>query len=290
MNKQKGIASVVVMVAMLVMAVALPITTKLVQQSQENRSKATDLSTCLSGQTRWMYKNGNCVQGPISTCESCSSQVFATSLSYPCYGEKEGCCGAHPSASSCVTTYTCSAKACSANYGCMRNGVYTSSTADCSTPIGTVTRTYDASCPKRYGAGGGNDNACPVATPTVKPTATPTKTLTTYTCSAKDCSANYGCMRNGVYTSSTADCSTPIGTVTRTYDASCPKRYGAGGGNDDACPATKPTFTVTTTTTSNSATLSIRDGANIHHVGVNKDGTFLGLMTGTSSVWGYTVS
>ncbi|MDD4136014.1 MAG: hypothetical protein PHN66_03020, partial [Candidatus Shapirobacteria bacterium] len=103
-------------------------------------------------------------------------------------------------------------------------------------------------------------------------------------------SANYGCMRNGVYTSSTADCSTPIGTVTRTYDASCPKRYGAGGGNDDACPATKPTFTVTTTTTSNSATLSIRDGANIHHVGVNKDGTFLGLMTGTSSVWGYTVS
>jgi len=40
MNKQKGIASLVIMIAMLIMAVALPITTKLVQQTQENRSKA----------------------------------------------------------------------------------------------------------------------------------------------------------------------------------------------------------------------------------------------------------
>ena len=40
MNKQKGISQIVVMVIMLVLAIALPITTKLVQQSQENRSKA----------------------------------------------------------------------------------------------------------------------------------------------------------------------------------------------------------------------------------------------------------
>ncbi|MDD4382745.1 MAG: hypothetical protein PHD49_01225, partial [Candidatus Shapirobacteria bacterium] len=241
MNKQKGIASIVVMVAMLVIAIALPITTKLVQQSQENRSKATDFDTCWSGQTRWMYKGGQCQSGEIKHCESCKDAMAGTQVTgfYPCYGTEDGCTGAHPS----TTTYTCSAKACSANYGCMRNGVFTSSTSDCSTPIGTVSRTYDASCPKRNGAGGGNDNACPAATPTVKPTATPTRVPTpaTYTCSAKACSANYGCMRNGVFTSSDAACTTPIGTVPRTYDASCPKRNGAGGGNDDACQSTTTT-------------------------------------------------
>ena len=40
MNKQKGIVSTLAVVMMLVMAVALPITTKLVQQNQENRSNA----------------------------------------------------------------------------------------------------------------------------------------------------------------------------------------------------------------------------------------------------------
>jgi len=237
MNKQKGIASVVVMVAMLVMAVALPITTKLVQQSQENRSSAA------SNYYYYLTSSGSCVKtsstyASLSACQSSLAYYISTgevkANSSTCYSDKY--CSTISSVP--ATTYTCSAKACSANYGCMRNGVYTSSTADCSTPIGTVTRTYDASCPKRYGAGGGNDNACPVATPTVKPTATPTKTPTTYTCSAKACSANYGCMRNGVYTSSTADCSTPIGTVTRTYDVNCPKRNGAGGGNDDACQST----------------------------------------------------
>jgi len=42
MNKQKGIASMAVMIVMLIMAVALPVTTKLVQQTQENRSKAAE--------------------------------------------------------------------------------------------------------------------------------------------------------------------------------------------------------------------------------------------------------
>jgi len=42
MNKQKGISQIIVMVVMLVLAIALPITTNLVKKSQENRSKATD--------------------------------------------------------------------------------------------------------------------------------------------------------------------------------------------------------------------------------------------------------
>ncbi|MDD4026662.1 MAG: dockerin type I domain-containing protein [Candidatus Shapirobacteria bacterium] len=43
MNKQKGISQIVVMVVMLVLAVALPLTTNLVKKSQENRSKAFPL-------------------------------------------------------------------------------------------------------------------------------------------------------------------------------------------------------------------------------------------------------
>ena len=39
MNKQKGITSIAVMIIMLVLAIALPVTTRLVQQNQENRSK-----------------------------------------------------------------------------------------------------------------------------------------------------------------------------------------------------------------------------------------------------------
>ncbi len=45
MNKQKGIASIAVIVVLL-MVVALPITIKLVQQVQENRSKATVENVC----------------------------------------------------------------------------------------------------------------------------------------------------------------------------------------------------------------------------------------------------
>ena len=51
-------------------------------------------------------------------------------------------------------------------------------------------------------------------------------------------------MRNGVFTSSTADCSTPIGTVNRTYDASCPRISDdvlntlGSSGNNDACQTT----------------------------------------------------
>jgi len=41
MNKQKGISQIWIMVIMLVLAIALPITTNLVKKSQENRSKAT---------------------------------------------------------------------------------------------------------------------------------------------------------------------------------------------------------------------------------------------------------
>jgi len=43
LTEQRGIAQIFIMVAMLILAVALPVATKLVQQSQENRSKAASV-------------------------------------------------------------------------------------------------------------------------------------------------------------------------------------------------------------------------------------------------------
>ena len=67
MNRQKGISQILVMVIMLVLAIALPITTKLVQQSQENRSKATTFDctilnkdACLEHKSECWFNGGNC--------------------------------------------------------------------------------------------------------------------------------------------------------------------------------------------------------------------------------------
>ena len=59
MNKQKGISQIVVMIIMLVLAIALPVTTRLVQKSQENRSKATAAGTKVYGQR--CTSNAECI-------------------------------------------------------------------------------------------------------------------------------------------------------------------------------------------------------------------------------------
>ena len=201
MNKQKGIASMVVMVAMLVMAVALPIATKLVQQNQENRSKATSnvsysgtcqtscVNNACSGSSLQLGGNysstteadclcgaSNCSKyyinrsGALVGCEQTTSSHISSSActrvaGTTCYSSYSAC-----RAATSTTTYTCSARACSANYGCMRNGVFTSSDAACTTPIGTVSRTYDASCPRISDAvlatlgSSGNNDACQITT------------------------------------------------------------------------------------------------------------------------------
>jgi hypothetical protein len=149
-----------------------------------------------------------------------------------------------------------------------------------------VSYNTDCSCPKRYGAGGGNDDTCNSCGGGGQ----------TYNCPAS-CSANYGCRKVAAFQSSTSDCGSPIGNVSYSTDCSCPKRNGAGGGNDDTCNSCGgsgggvPAFTPTVTTTSNSLTISIRDGANIHHIAVvDSAGKWLGNMIGASSMWGYTVS
>jgi hypothetical protein len=61
MKQNKGISQIVVMVIMLILAIALPITTKLVQKSQENRSKATAAGTKVYGQR--CESNSECKSG-----------------------------------------------------------------------------------------------------------------------------------------------------------------------------------------------------------------------------------
>ena len=117
MNKQKGISQVIVMVIMLVLAIALPITTKLVQQSQENRSSAANYSgtcetscvnnacsgspfqlgigskmeaDCLCGasgcNTYYIFSNNTCTP----TNSKHVSQLYCTALGYGvCYTQSE---------------------------------------------------------------------------------------------------------------------------------------------------------------------------------------------------------
>jgi hypothetical protein len=51
-NRQKGIAQLVVVAVMAFLALGLPLTTKLVQQNQENRSQAAFISTADGGEVR----------------------------------------------------------------------------------------------------------------------------------------------------------------------------------------------------------------------------------------------
>ncbi|HPT66252.1 MAG TPA: dockerin type I domain-containing protein [Candidatus Woesebacteria bacterium] len=67
MKKQKGISQIAVMIVMLVLAIALPITTNLVKKSQENRSKAATFDctifnkeTCLQNKEECWFNGGNC--------------------------------------------------------------------------------------------------------------------------------------------------------------------------------------------------------------------------------------
>lgn len=60
MNRQKGIAKIVIMIVILVLAIVLPLTIKLAQQNQESRSKANLEGTCDSvGGVCLLYGDNN---------------------------------------------------------------------------------------------------------------------------------------------------------------------------------------------------------------------------------------
>jgi len=57
LNRQKGISQILILVIMGVLAVALPVTTKLVQQNQENRSSAVSLGAACSDHNKLACSN-----------------------------------------------------------------------------------------------------------------------------------------------------------------------------------------------------------------------------------------
>jgi len=113
-----------------------------------------------SGLVHSAVANPNSLGGTTANSE-CTNSGFQNNAS--CKNINNGVAGCDDAFNCCsceAKIYDCTAKACSNNYGCMRNGDFKSSTEDCANPIGTVNRTYDENCPKRNGAGGGNDDNC----------------------------------------------------------------------------------------------------------------------------------
>jgi len=113
MNKQRGISQIAVMVVMLVLAIALPITTNLIKQSQENRSKASGT---------WSYYAPNAVGSVVckttdvsyasqSECEaalsSCKNNIKAQHEGWACYGN-QGTCYPNSSCTVASTKTSCS--------------------------------------------------------------------------------------------------------------------------------------------------------------------------------------
>lgn len=79
MKQSKGIAQLAVIIIMLVVAIALPITTSLVQRSQENRSKATE--TCVSAGgwcdlTGYNTDKGEVISGDFSDCKRINGGIY----------------------------------------------------------------------------------------------------------------------------------------------------------------------------------------------------------------------
>ena len=113
MNKQRGISQIAVMVVMLILAIALPITTNLIKQSQENRSKASGT---------WSYYAPNAVGSVVckttdvsyasqSECEaalsSCKNNIKAQHEGWACYGN-QGTCYPNSSCTVASTKTSCS--------------------------------------------------------------------------------------------------------------------------------------------------------------------------------------
>jgi len=76
LTEQRGIAQIFIMVAMLILAVALPVATKLVQQNQETRSRAaTPTCSSMSG-SPFCHTDGNrwiCMSGVAQKIETCTN-------------------------------------------------------------------------------------------------------------------------------------------------------------------------------------------------------------------------
>jgi len=216
MNKQRGISQIAVMIVMLVLAIALPITTNLIKQSQENRSKAAE---SYSYYQNW---NGVCTKTDINyeskaSCESalsaCNSNTRARNEGWACY-ENKGTCytnsscvtSAKPSCSSlggsCMNVATCNEEGGSVITGtdCSAACCKVSTPTTCTGKFGSSSTCVSASyCPDASEQGhadncGSGLICCPsdkVSTNTVTPTTAPT------TGGSSTCNGTYHCVYSG---------------------------------------------------------------------------------------------
>ena len=132
--RQDGFAQVFVLVGMLLVAISLPITTKLVQQNQENRSNAIT-SRCSSGETK-------CTDGYKYTCNNSNwkkTTTKCTKKTTVTTPKKTTTATTVKTATGCTSLTT--SKACE-DYGCNWN----SSTKKCGTTTKTTTTTKDCVC------------------------------------------------------------------------------------------------------------------------------------------------
>ena len=104
MIKRKGLAQIPLMIGLLIMAVAVPVATKLVQESQDTRNQAanpcgglgagcsTSLGGCCSG---YVCTYGFCTKAPVPTCRSLGNPCDINNpccSPYTCSGSYGGTC------------------------------------------------------------------------------------------------------------------------------------------------------------------------------------------------------
>ena len=116
LKKQRGIASVLVIIGMFLTVFALPVATKLVQQNQENRSSAAGGTTCSSFPKD--IGNKTCNGSYVKTCQTTNgSTVQWVQSSSPC---EHGCSGG-----TCKSAPTCTWS--TGNWSACTNGTQTRS-------------------------------------------------------------------------------------------------------------------------------------------------------------------
>lgn len=126
----KGFASLIVLGGMLLVAVALPIATKLVQQNQENRSSAA--SSCTSANVGKKYCSGS----SILECK-CTNTSYGTCVSW---GWKTAVsCGTKGCASGSTSCYECSNDShCSGSKKCVNHKCVSKVDGKCGTADGNT--------------------------------------------------------------------------------------------------------------------------------------------------------
>lgn len=141
-----GIAQIPVLIGLLIMAIALPVASTLVKQTQDTRGEAA---------TEWLWicgdntGSGQYLSMPYSSLKDCKEKTFGQ------------CWSTEAEAKEYCKYKFCNR--CSNNNGCERV-YFRTKDGNCETTIKTnivaADRVTDCNCPKRYGTEGGNDGAC----------------------------------------------------------------------------------------------------------------------------------